>query len=131
MPVETLDWDETQYLIAEGQTEVSAGYTWGEKFDPGAFQQLSLMRYTGLLDKNAKEIFEGDCLRMKQEAWAYTEHLMQVEWSEEYAWFQAMVISTLGNAAGNAKVGTPYSMKVASTNSEIIGNIHENPDLLA
>lgn len=90
----------------------------------------ALMQFTGLNDKNGKEVYEGDFIRMKQQTWAYAEHLMQVQWSEEYASFQAMVVSTLGHLDGTAKVGTPYSMSVATKHGEVIGNIYENPELL-
>lgn len=89
-----------------------------------------LMQFTGLSDKNGKEIYEGDFIRMKQVSWAYAEHLMLVQWSEEYSSFQAMVVATLGNADGTAKVGIPYSMSVASKHGEVIGNFRENPELL-
>lgn len=92
---------------------------------------FTVMEYTGLKDKNGKEIYEGDLLRMKQSAWHYTEHLMRVEWDDEYAVFRAMVIAAYGDTSGTAGVGTPYAMTVASKNGEIIGNIYENPELLA
>jgi len=91
---------------------------------------IEVMQFTGLLDKSGKEIYEGDLVRMKQENWNYAEHLMCIEWSDRYASFQAMVVSTLGNAPGTAKVGVPYSMEVSSKNGEVIGNIFENPTLL-
>lgn len=87
-----------------------------------------LMQFTGLTDKNGKEIYEGDVLRMKPAVWTYSEHLLEIIWEEKYATFQAMTRATLGHAPGTAKVGTPYSMSL-SAQMEVIGNIYENPEL--
>jgi len=70
-----------------------------------------LMQFTGLLDKNGKEIYEGDCLAggghivwdERRGAWAIkqgeSQHLMYENWQQPFA-------------------------------CEIIGNIYSNPDLL-
>lgn len=107
LPVETIDWDETQYL-----TEVSAGYTWGEKFDPAKFSHLVLMQYTGLRDKNGKECYEGDKVKNR-----LTEHYGTVVYTDEFATFN--VVDEKGK----------WVCSMGAMNSdgfEITGNIYEN-----
>lgn len=77
-----------------------------------------LMQYTGLKDKNGKEIYEGDILRFSDVDTAI------VEWNKEYASFIVKPIQDyyfdseiLGNAIENNK-------------EEVIGNIYDNPELL-
>ena len=68
------------------------------------------MQYTGLKDKNRKEIYEGDILK-DEEGYSYP-----IEWESEgacYSW-DAMLFSNSLNAF----------------NLEVIGNIYENPELL-
>lgn len=74
-----------------------------------------LMQFTGLLDKNGKEIFEADILNWPDSFKA------QVLWCEEDCAFQ---ISTIGHIGG-AFLNQEYML-----NFEIIGNIHQNPELL-
>jgi uncharacterized phage protein (TIGR01671 family) len=72
-------------------------------------QRLILMQYTGLKDKNGKEIYEGDIL--VHEDFAYKKHkvLGVMQWEESSAGFtQFYPISKF----------------------EVIGNIYENPELL-
>ena len=67
-------------------------------------------QYTGLTDKNGKKIFEGDIL-----IWGFEIYI--ITYIEEYGQF-------LGTN-GEAKYGlTP------ADESEVIGNIHDNPELL-
>jgi hypothetical protein len=82
------------------------------------YQNGDLMQFTGLLDKNGKEIYEGDFLRYENHAydpsegdapWAY----QPVEW-KLLAWV----------------VGENVLSDYAPDEIEIIGNIYENPDLL-
>lgn len=70
-----------------------------------------IMQYTGLKDKNGKEIYEGDILHLE----FYLDWI--VKWHE--AGFH---IHILNNPE------TYYSL--VPSNREVIGNIYENPELL-
>lgn|SRR5574343_862621 len=79
-------------------------------FEVGGFaiEEGNLMQFTGLKDKNGKEIYEGDIL-------VYTDHLIRqhhpfvMEWEQDKAqWIKFH----------------PHDK------FEVIGNIYENPDLL-
>lgn len=77
----------------------------------------ALMQYTGLLDKNGKEIYEGDIVIIRQ--YPPTNNKPQVVfYTPETASF---VMS---------KTGYPPSIGIGGYRLEIIGNIYENPDLL-
>lgn len=78
-----------------------------------------LMQFTGLLDKNGKEIYEGDILK-------FFNHIWKVEWDKRGGWAQTTEppmnkeeISRLAHFVDN-------DMNV----KEVIGNIWENPELL-
>ncbi len=77
--------------------------------------EIKLMQTTGLLDKNGKEIFEGDILTsqnypVKGVVEFRTDLGLWVHYLKGYNYFEY-----LGNVAGS---------------KEIIGNIYENPELL-
>ncbi len=79
------------------------------------FKNAILMQSTGLRDKNGNEIFEGDILSSEsypvKGAVEYRAKLgMWVNCLKEYSYYEY-----LGNVASDR---------------EIIGNIHENPELL-
>ena len=79
------------------------------------------MQFTGLHDKNGKEIFEGDILRIY--GWTKeglntgnTEYFVEVKW-ERMCW-----------SCGSKSLYN-YST-IGWANIEVIGNIYKNPELL-
>jgi uncharacterized phage protein (TIGR01671 family) len=77
-----------------------------------------LMQYTGLKDKNGKEIYEGDIVKMKEE---YSDKIYntKVEWSEQFAGFSPYV-----------DYDSDCDIYTEGRDTEVIGNIYENTELL-
>lgn len=77
-----------------------------------------IMQYTGLKDKNGKEIYEGDILLCESR-----KPYLLVEWDQEELTYRA-----------KEKLNTAYGYKLSSFNIfgyfEVVGNIYENPELL-
>ncbi len=81
----------------------------------------ALEQFTGLKDKNGKEIYEGDVLRGNQ---PYVD-------SGEFP--TAIVIiedAGLGVIIKDTRGGDYYVPLAWAKDYEVIGNIHENPDLV-
>lgn len=83
------------------------------------FEEIKLMQFTGLYDKNGKEIYEGDFLKLIDEYRGKGEKPSYVIFKDSQWMMQ----------------GTMHYTHVDSINNycldkmEIIGNIYENPDL--
>jgi uncharacterized phage protein (TIGR01671 family) len=93
-------------------------------YRPDAFV---LLQFTGLNDKNGKEIYEGDFLRHVHPdlPWAKQGQLLTlVEWKVS-GW-----IAKYLDGIGEVKNYGDWVLSAQSIHSEVIGNIYENPELL-
>ena len=75
-------------------------------------------QYTGLTDKNGKKIFEGDIVVMKIKGY---NTICKVVWADNVAQFQLWQTNTIPN--------TPTALNLGNYDCEVLGNIHDNPEL--
>jgi uncharacterized phage protein (TIGR01671 family) len=87
------------------------------EIDFSLYPFLVLEQFTGLLDKNGKEIYEGDILRTHE--YYGGDYLTPIA---------TIIVSYEICASGSAGFYLPD--EVYWNRCEIIGNIHENPELL-
>ena len=106
--VETMDFTDKSMQYLE-KSEIINAYLLRRVI----FDDVELMQFTGVKDKNGKEIYEGDITICK-----YGPQIaMEVKWVDEG-------FRTLGKYDGDNYVG------FVKNNEEVIGNIYENKNLL-
>ena len=79
-----------------------------------------LMQFTGLLDKNGKEIYEEDILK-------WNDHLLEVKWGQVGWVLFGKLFSRF--ATPNGSDCNEVNTKGYTHASEVIGNIYETPTL--
>ena len=80
-------------------------------------KDFPLMQYTGLKDKNGKEIYEGDIIKIFGSS---PNHIEEIEWVDNGDW--------MGDK--QPLVGFIHHSAIYKQPIEVIGNIYETPELL-
>ena len=81
------------------------------------FNDIELMQYTGLKDKNNKEIYEGDIVKLRA-----NHGIGVIKYYDEWGAFVVEYIKPRPLAV--------LGMNYYKEDIEVIGNIYENPELL-
>ncbi len=89
-----------------------------------SIDRVELMQYTGLKDKNGKEIYEGDIFDCPYGDETINHHKWEIIWGKEKGGF---ALKRIGESCNQDMVHQTVSDMVYR---EIIGNIYENPDLI-
>lgn len=107
-------------MISFVRKEVIGKYEAGNNSYPLKIgEEAILMQSTGLFDKNGKEIFDGDVVRVSytDDDFTWTD---KVDWDSKYLGWR---ISENGDLLG-------YLLETDDTLIEVIGSIYENPELV-
>lgn len=105
-------------------------HSWGSR--PRSIQEVDLLEFTGLRDKNGKEIYEGDVVHYR---YAPGPGMWNADFQAVISWDSTgFYMSPLPGQSGIRAwlVSVPGAFGDGTHNGlfEVIGNIYENPELV-
>lgn len=115
--------------------DIICGATTGTNGEGGIFKSETWGQFTGIQDMGAKQIYEGDILKgIKRGSNSDREYIGYVFWQQDQAGWMIrcgkyiMEILSLAMSGWAGENGAPNIFQLDGF--EIIGNIHENPELV-
>lgn len=133
-PISSIDYNifsqEIRIIAVGHKNGMCTAYNKNHNSEKCDITALELMQYTGLKDKNGKEIYEGDIVKItekekisKHKVISMKPIIADIEWSEEYLTY-TLITTSVKDAFESL---TDY---LDECDIEVIGNIYDNPELL-
>lgn len=123
--ISEINWDilsEEVKMIATGYNDNSClAYNKNHSSEKCDITALILMQYTGLKDKNGKEIYEGDIVKIKHE-FGNTENICEIIYLDGAFRTKKFIFGSYYDCL--------YYWYANDYELEVIGNIYDNPELL-
>ena len=123
--VDNGEWVEGFYVnVPEHYKQEMSGKSYIVSINNGLFMEVvpeTVSQYTGLTDKNGKKIFEGDIVEC-----AWYNAMVHIEYRKH------LIIFSRGSFCAEWYIGqSKYDNDLHDTfERKVIGNIHDNPELL-
>ena len=111
-----LDIDYENEVVTTQQVYFENGLPNDRDLDNFVFEEIELMQSTGLVDKNGKEIFEGDIVKMAKDVYS------------EPTYYE--VVRHRGGAYRLESKQHGCELWLRHTDCEVVGNVFENKELL-
>lgn len=127
-PIKFRAWDKHKKELIPSVTVLAPVYNQSDRYSGHEIYisqsgDYEIMQFTGLKDKAGVEVYEGDILKLCEEDWSdYADLIQKVEWIPRWASFDL-----------NPGTDGEYSsiIEIQENGSfEVIGNIHQHPELL-
>jgi len=134
--IEFRAWD-TKNKVMIYEDEYASSHHWmtwtGRVYKNGLLLPYIMMQFTGIYDKNSKEIYEGDIVRIIDWPQKWSVSFLVIEYWQDLAYWglkRFKIVNPECIYTGEIVRGGFEFQRIMDKKYEVIGNIYENPELL-